>query len=100
MSNSVYRERAHLVAFLTRIFPATLWRESPEWAIIYIITPAGQLSWHIAQDDLDLFQGTLWTSVNHWDGHDTEKKYLRLDSLNRRVRLPRLRLRAHLRRPR
>lgn len=82
--NPVYRERAHLVALLTRLFPATLWTDpgEPEWPIVYVETPAGQLSWHIAQDDMDLFAhvSTL-AGDNPWDGHDTEEKYRRLDAL-------------------
>jgi len=82
--NAAYRERAQLVAFLTRIFPALLHRKYPKdnWPIVYIWTPRGQLSWHISKMDLDLFSHLKWsTRENPWDGHTTAEKYERLAQL-------------------
>lgn len=79
----VYRERAHLIAHLATQFPAVLAYDDPnepDWPVIYITTPHGQLSWHIAPDDLDLFGHVKWTGGGTplWDGHTTAEKYERL----------------------
>lgn len=83
---NVYRERAFLVAHLAACKPHH-WIEDPaepDWPVILIETEAGQMSWHISKDDLDLFPpknpppaGTEPT----WDGHTTEEKYERLARL-------------------
>lgn len=93
-----YRERARLVAFLTRVYPAH-WAEDPEspgWPVICVHSPAGQLCWHIGPDDVHLFPPGLDTRENDWDGHSTEEKYGRLARLGAGVNP--LRLRAALRR--
>lgn len=79
----VYRERAHLVKFLSRLFRSVLTHgEDPAWPIIYIDTPSGQLSWHISENDLDLFGHVPWSNESGlWDGHTTEEKYERLMEL-------------------
>lgn len=62
----------------------------PEWMnVVYIKTPAGQLSWHLHDSDVDLFEGL--PSVDNdpfgkyltqpWDGHTTEEKYRRIRDL-------------------
>jgi hypothetical protein len=61
---AVYRERAQLLAyFATR----------PEHRAA--LTPAGQMTWHIHQDD------HAW----EWDGHSTDEKYRRLRTLTART---------------
>src|SRR5690606_39189045 len=49
-------------------------------------TPAGQLTWHLAPNDLDLFPHVPVVAPDHprarWDGHTTPEKYRRLDALN------------------
>ena len=84
MVDSVYRERAHLVAFLATIYPSTNGYhdpEEPEWAVVIVDTPAGQMSWHVAPDDMDLFRHIGRSDTNTWDGHSTEEKYGRLRRL-------------------
>lgn len=44
-----------------RIDPA-----EPEWPVVYIELPTGQVSWHMPQHPVP------------WDGHDTEEKYRRI----------------------
>lgn len=77
----IYRERAHFVAFLTKCFPASRWvdEREPNYPVIAIETQAGQLSWHVATEDLDLFGHV--TEQGTWDGHSTEEKYQRLDQI-------------------
>jgi hypothetical protein len=43
-----------------RIDPA-----APEWPVVYIELPTGQVSWHMPQHPVP------------WDGHDTAEKYRR-----------------------
>lgn len=80
----VYRERNRLVAFLAQVYPAVLWREDADWSVVYISTPAGQLSWHIGNADLNLFEIVPWHETCVWDGHDTDEKYRRLQVLTGR----------------
>jgi len=52
--SAAYRERARLVAYLATQHPAVLAYadpDEPEWAVVYVHTPAGQMSWHIAPGD-------------------------------------------------
>lgn len=85
---NVFRERAALVAFLTNIYPASIAYndpDEPDWPVVYVETPEGQLSWHIHEDDLDLFNGVdirRGADAPAWDGHSTDEKYQRLSRLN------------------
>ena len=87
--NEVYRERDQLVAFLTRIYPSYL-APAPDaepgfnW-IVYVDTPEGQLSWHVADDEVDEFFKHLNKTHVKWDGHTTEEKYRRLLALRPRM---------------
>jgi hypothetical protein len=71
----IYRERAELVAFASKLYPSRLWLDPDdyEWPVVYIVTPAGQLSWHISRADLDLFAHLGWNGQANtpWDGHST-----------------------------
>lgn len=85
---SVYRERAHLVAYLASLYPSVIAYsdpQEPDWPVIYLTTPAGQLSWHLSGDDLDLFEHVPVVEPDDWrakwDGHTTEQKYERLATL-------------------
>ncbi|MGH3628032.1 MAG: hypothetical protein ACRDRL_11415 [Sciscionella sp.] len=84
--NAAYRERAHLVALLTTLFPSHIGYTDPnerEWAVAIVETPAGQLSWHIARDDIYLFAHVpvSLSTDRGWDGHSTEEKYERVRKL-------------------
>lgn len=82
--NAAYRERAHLVALLTVLWPSVIILDgdpdAPGWALVYIDSPTGQLSWHLSGDDLDLFPHVprVETSAVTWDNHTTEEKYQRI----------------------
>lgn len=81
--SEVYRERARLIAYLATRWPAVIWQDSSEWPIIYLTSPAGQLSWHLSADDLDLFEHVARLppdATNPWDGHNTAEKYRRLQA--------------------
>lgn len=49
-------------------FPAGIRMDNlaPEWPVVYIDLPTGQISWHMPQ---------YYTT---WDGHDTDTKYARI----------------------
>lgn len=83
-----YRERAALVAALIRVggYPAELViaPDTEDWWIVYAETPAGQVSWHLSPDDLDLFSFLplkFGSRPSPWDGHTTEEKYRRVAAL-------------------
>lgn len=49
-----------------------------DWrTILFVDTPAGQLSWHLHDSERHLLDG-LPTYEGAWDGHSTEEKYRRL----------------------
>jgi hypothetical protein len=86
-----YRERNKLVAILTKFFPSFLAKEADNYLnfynihwIVYIETPQGQLSWHIPDLDLFLFDGVERRDTYVWDGHSTEEKYERLLHLEKK----------------
>ena len=55
----------------------------PEWrTIVFIEGPTGQLSWHLHDSDVPLFDG-LPRGENTWDGHTTAEKYERVARLGR-----------------
>jgi hypothetical protein len=85
--SAVYRERAHLVAHLAAIYPSVIGMDpaEPDWPVVFIETGAGQLSWHIAPDDVPLFVHVSRNESAVWDGHTTEQKYARLDNLTRTI---------------
>jgi len=92
--DEVYRERNMCVVGIARLAlflgykagigqhkdkPGEEW-ESDWRNIVFIDLPAGQVSWHIHDSELELFS-FLPVYVGEWDGHDTAEKY-------RRVMLP------------
>lgn len=92
--DGAYRERAQLLAWLAALHPAvrTLAPDvtEPGWQILYINpTTGGQLSWHIAPRDIELFEHVEYLPANSgderavWDGHTTQAKYERIASLTR-----------------
>lgn len=50
-------------------------KPDPEWAILYVDLPTGQVSWHIPKKEL---MGDLPIYEGKWDGHDLETKRNRL----------------------
>ncbi|MEX5636528.1 hypothetical protein [Parafrankia sp. FMc2] len=81
--DAAYRERAQLVSYLARVFEAhwAIDESEPEWPVICIHTPAGQLCWHVDRADMNLFPSGLENQPSDWDGHSTEEKYARLAQL-------------------
>lgn len=93
MTDDVYRERARLVAHLASLHPSHAGFNDPaepDWLVVTVETPAGQLSWHIAPADQGLFNRVRRTKPTDrpWDGHTTPDKYERLAQLTRGVPYP------------
>ncbi|MGK5530872.1 hypothetical protein [Streptomyces sp. URMC 129] len=88
--SSVYRERAHLVALLAALSKGAVLVMPEEdsidwWPILYMTIGGKQASWHIAPDDLPLFDGIPRYPAGHvtWDGHTTEEKYQNIHRVTR-----------------
>ena len=85
--DTLYRERAHLAAYLSAAYLSE-WCEDLEngeaWKILYVHLPTGQASWHIASIDWDLFPHvpkSMYSAEYMWDGHTTDEKYERIREL-------------------
>ncbi len=84
-----YEERNRLVVVLAKLYPASIELdpavESPEssvWAYVVIIDfPTGQISYHIRRSDLKMFSFLRQNAGRVWDGHTTDEKYRRIESL-------------------
>lgn len=88
--DDVYRERARLVAHLAALYPAHAGFNDPadpEWMVVTVETPQGQMSWHVAPGDQGLFNHVRRTKPTDrpWDGHSTPEKYDRLSRLTQDV---------------
>lgn len=94
--DAAYTERNRLVAALAWLIVESktglAWLaehpDDPEWdpewrTIVFINGPTGQLSWHLHDSDVPLFDG-LPRGPNNWDGHSTPEKYERVAKLGRR----------------
>jgi hypothetical protein len=83
-----YYERNALVAALSKLYPSHVGNHDPSDAnwepgwfnIVFIDTPQGQLSWHMHESHMHLFEH-LPPGANEWDGHTTVEKYERLAKL-------------------
>lgn len=73
--DAVYRERAYLLAHLAAIYPSHI---QPDWPILYITFPTGQCTWHLSDNDLELFGHVRTDVYETWDGHTTYEKYERI----------------------
>lgn len=85
-----YRERNKLVVALTKFFPSYLMRhpQDPDWEqdwmwIVCIEGPTGQMTWHIHDSEIELFDHLPRSDVNTFDGHTTDEKYERLAAIPR-----------------
>lgn len=91
LADKAYAERNKVVAALANVsvklrLPVLIgthemvegepWDE--EWKnVLYIKTPAGQISWHFHKSEMHLIEHHVHTEVK-FDGHTTEQKYDRL----------------------
>lgn len=87
--DAVYNERDMCVALIAKLSMALGYEvgigKDDKWegrrfeSVVYIDLPNGQISWHIDEDELDLFDG-IPKYDKEYDGHTTEEKYSRMKS--------------------
>lgn len=87
MVDQVYSERAALVAYLAAAYDSCFIRDEnePDWPVVLISLPTGQVSWHISPEDVKLFPHVKFDDSAKWDGHSTEEKYRRLNEFTQRI---------------
>lgn len=80
--DNIYTERNRLVALLASEWPSLIAPdpEDPDYHIVYISIPTGQVSWHIPHHDIHMFRDVKKAKSNQglWDGHSTEEKHDRI----------------------
>lgn len=82
----VYEERNRLVALVAAIYPSSLERdldeeEEDDWRwVVFVELPAGQVTWHIHDSQLPLFEHVPKLIGRVWDNHDTRTKYRRVEA--------------------
>jgi hypothetical protein len=90
--NGAYKERNQCVAFMAKLARGMGWHvylsrhdeADADWdrdwmTIVFIETPAGQLSWHLHDSEvLPLFGDIPVFPHYKWDGHSTDEKYRRM----------------------
>lgn len=81
--HEVYRERARLISVLSKIWHSYIvTMPGDEWDVVIVNSPEGQLSWHIADPDMDLFRHlTSEPEQGQWDGHSTAVKHARMEGM-------------------
>jgi hypothetical protein len=89
--DNAYTERNHLVCYLSKIFPSYLerhpeadkeWKDDWRW-IVFLYLPTGQATWHIHDSHLSMFDHLKRNQGKVWDGHTTEEKYERMQTLKK-----------------
>lgn len=83
----VYAERNRLVAALSHLFPTNIGLDpnEPEWPVILIESPAGQISWHITLDERHSLFAHIYDESGKWDGHDDAEKWRRVAAIRARA---------------
>lgn len=83
--DTVYTERNQVVLAFAASAVMAGWRvgqlvdpTEPDWPVLMIDTPAGQVSWHFKADELP---EAIPAYAGEWDGHTNAEKYKRLDVL-------------------
>jgi hypothetical protein len=73
-ADSIYSERNRLAAAFARMALAAGFKagtgvdpDETKWPVVYVETPNGQVSWHIASHDADILNG-LPVYDGQWDG--------------------------------
>lgn len=90
-SSEVYSERAAVAVALARVARSLGYRvgfgfdpTEPQWPVLYVALPTGQVSWHLSKDDRKNLAADIPDDEGmRWDGHTTPDKYRRLDKWSR-----------------
>lgn len=85
-ANEAYFDRNQLALAFARLAQERCWRvgigidpEEPDWPVLYVDTPAGQVSWHLPKADVEVASWPAYSGS--WDGHDVKEKRARLARL-------------------
>jgi len=83
--DEIYRQRNELAAALARLYPSCIGidKDEPDWPVLYIQLPTGQISYHIGPNDLDLIKHFPLDESVEWDGHSNSDKSFRLALLEK-----------------
>ncbi len=85
--DAVYRERNQLVSALSKLYPSYFLIDpsEPDWLVVAVELPTGQVTWHIPDDEIKQFFAHLKhdTPERAWDGHNNEEKYRRLAAIEK-----------------
>jgi hypothetical protein len=83
--DEVYAERNAVVLAFAHMAELQGWEvgklvdpKEPDWPVLMIDTPAGQVSWHFKAEDMPT---SMPDYPGAWDGHTTPEKYERLAAL-------------------
>jgi hypothetical protein len=83
--DALYTDRAHILALLALHYPAYIAYSdpgTPDWPVLTLDTPHGQMAWHIAPRDADLFGHVRRVddaeAARAYDGHSTDTKHQRI----------------------
>jgi hypothetical protein len=85
VSDEIYAERNAVILAFAHMAELSGWEvgkavdpSEPDWPVLLIDTPEGQVSWHFKADELP---AAVPPYGGEWDGHDTPEKYARLARL-------------------
>ena len=79
-----YFDRNQAALALAKLAQAQGWRvgwhldeNEPDWPVLMIDLPTGQVSWHFPKDEM---VGNFPAYPDTWDGHDLEEKRQRMEA--------------------
>lgn len=82
--DSAYHQRNMLVGLLSKLYPSWINLDpgEPDWPVVLIQLPTGQVSWHITyQERYSIFAHIYGESGPPWDGHDDVEKWRRVSAM-------------------
>ena len=87
--DAAYTERNAIVSALIRATGWEAWTgydaSAPGYTVVYVETPAGQVSWHVSNVEVD--RDATFADLPHfdgrWDGHSVLTKYARLEKVTK-----------------
>lgn len=98
--NAAYSERDMIICAFAKFAVALGWEawvgrhegDEPwdvDWlSVVYVVTPHGQVSWHVHDSELNWFNFLPRRETPGWDGHTSVEKYARLGSISLRSQEP------------
>lgn len=88
--SEAYFDRNQAAQLLAVLASAAGWRvgvgsdpAEPNWPVLYVDTPEGQVSWHLPKNELMV---DLPSYDGEWDGHSVKEKRQRIARLLERIK--------------